>query len=301
MGRFVRPAAVLGACLAATPVNAVGGPGDTSQARADLQQSGEEGGAQASLRNQTYDLIRAQLGPDRFAWTNLLVHRQQEVVKNVQMDGFLKKELMVEVFEVEGTKKHKLFEFKEPASDSSIREDLGVLVASSYGCCDSTDAHAVYSLKNGKRLFFAGGDKSPYILHVFWPNTDRAYLVGVHVSGSDRDDEVYRGLAEKKGRRRMLVSMASKTAVTDQVAILFDDGDMSPPVEAVEWLAGKRMKVFDRQLEVWPAKGDQPAPVPSIQIRLTGGRNVLIPLDGDHFGRISAPEGATVVRPSSAN
>jgi hypothetical protein len=269
---------------------------DTSQARADLQPSDEEGGAQASLRNQTYDLVRAQLGPDRYAWTNLLVHRQQDLVTNVQMDGFMTKDLTVDVFKVDGVKRIRLFQIKEHASDSKIHQDLGILVASSYGCCDSTDAHAVYSLQNGKRLFFAGGDRDPYIFHVFWPNTDRARLVGVHVSGSERDAEIYKGRAKERSRRYMLVSLASRTEVFDQVEILFEDGDMSPPVAAIEWIPSAEMKVHDRQLAVWPSKGKQPSPVPLIQITLAAGPKILIPLDSDRFGEISAPKGVTSIR-----
>jgi hypothetical protein len=270
--------------------------GDTSQARADIQPSDKEGGAQASVRNQTYDLVRAQLGPDRYAWTNLLVHRQQDLVTNLQMDGFMRKELTVEVFKVDGTKKTKLFQIKEHASDSKIHQDLGILVASSYGCCDSTDAHAVYSLQNGRRLFFAGGDRDPYVFHAYWPNTDRARLVGVHVSGSERDAEIYKGLPKEDRRRCLLMSLASKAEAFDQVAILFDDGNMSPPVAAIEWLPSAEMKVHDRDLAVWPSKGKQPSPIPLVQITLASGLKVLIPLDGDRFGEISAPEGVTLIR-----
>jgi len=156
------------------------------------------------------------------------------------MDGFMRKELTVEVFKVDGTIKTKLFRIKAHASDSKIHQDLGILVASSYGCCDSTDAHAVYSLQNGKRLFFAGGDRDPYVFHAYWPNTDQARLVGVHVSGSERDAEIYTGLAKEDRRRCLLMSLASNAEVFDQVAILFDDGDMSPPVAAIEWLRARR-------------------------------------------------------------
>ena len=286
--------AVYAAGIAATAVAA--DRGDTSQARADLQPSDEEGGAQASLRNQTYDLVRAQLGPDRYTWTNLLVHRQQDLVTNLQMDGFMRKELTVEVFKVDGTKRTKLFQIKEHASDSKIHQDLGILVASSYGCCDSTDAHAVYSLQNGRRLFFAGGDRDPYVFHAYWPNTDRARLVGVHVSGSERDVEIYKGLAKEDRCRCLMMSLASKAEVFDQVAILFDDGNMSPPVAAIEWLPSAEMKVHDRELAVWPSKGKQPSPVPLVQITLASGPKILIPLDGDRLGEISATKGVTAIR-----
>lgn len=53
MSSSFRHLVFLGASAVAISANAAGG--DTSQARADLQLSDEEGGAQASLRNQTYD------------------------------------------------------------------------------------------------------------------------------------------------------------------------------------------------------------------------------------------------------
>jgi hypothetical protein len=297
MSSFFRYLVFLGVYVAGISASAAAADrGDTSQARADLQPSDEEGGAQASLRNQTYDLVRAQLGPDRYAWTNLLVHRQQDLLTNAQMDGFMRKELTVEVFKVDGMKKIKLFQIKEHASDSKIHQDLGILVASSYGCCDSTDVHAVYSLQNGRRLFFAGGDRDPYIFHVFWPNTDRARLVGVHVSGSERDAEIYKGLAKEKRRRYMLVSLASRAEVFDQVAILFEDADMSPPVATIEWVPSAEMKVHNRELAIWPSKGKQPSPVPMIQITLAAGPKILIPLDSDRLGEISAPKGVTAIR-----
>jgi len=211
------------------------------------------------------------------------------------MDGFMRKELTVEVFKVDGTIKTKLFRIKAHASDSKIHQDLGILVASSYGCCDSTDAHAVYSLQNGKRLFFAGGDRDPYVFHAYWPNTDRARLVGVHVSGSERDAEIYKGLVKIGRRRCLLMSLASKAEVFDQVAILFDDGDRSPPVATIEWLPSAEMKVHDRELAVWPSKGKKPSPVPMVQIMLASGPKILIPLDGDRIGEISAPKGVTAI------
>lgn len=270
--------------------------GDTSQARATLQPSEEEGGAQASLRNQTYDLVRAQLGPERYAWTNLLVHRQQDIVTNVQMDGLLKKELTIDVFKVEGTSKSRLFQIKEHASDSRIDQHLGIVVASSYGCCDSTDVHSVYSLQNGKRLFFAGGARDPYIFHVYWPNTERARLVGVHVSGSERDAEIYEGAAKDLKRAALLVSLASKAELFDQAAILFEHGDLSPAIAAIEWISSAEMKVHDRELAVWPSKTKSISSVPRIQVTLATGRKIVIPLDGDRLGEISVPEGVTVIR-----
>jgi hypothetical protein len=296
MRSFFSNLVFLGVCVAGIPAGAAAADrGDTSQARADLQPSDDEGGAQASLRNQTYDLVRAQLSPDRYAWTNLLVHRQQDLVMNLQIDGFMRKELTVEVFKVQDTKKTKLFQIKEHASDSKIQENLGILVASSYGCCDSTDAHAVYSLQNGRRLFFAGGDRDPYVFHAYWPNTDRARLVGVHVSGSERDTEIYKGLPKEDKRRCLLISLASKAEVFDQVAILFDDGYMSPPVSAIEWLPSAEMKVHNRELAVWPSKGRQPSPVPMDQITLASDSKILIPLDGDRLGEISAPKEVTAI------
>jgi hypothetical protein len=93
-----------------------------------------------------------------------------------------------------------------------------------------------------------------------------------------------------------MMSLASKAEVFDQVAILFDDGNMSPPVAAIEWLPSAEMKVHDRELAVWPSKGKQPSPVPLVQITLASGPKILIPLDGDRLGEISATKGVTAIR-----
>ncbi|MDB4981317.1 MAG: hypothetical protein JWM82_2069 [Myxococcales bacterium] len=213
------------------------------------------------------------------------------------MDGFLSEELAVEVFKVEGVKKTTLFHFKEHASQSSIREDVGIFVASSYGCCDSTDTHAIYSLKNGRRLFFAGGDRAPYVLDVSWPNTDRARLVGVHVAGSSRDPEVYKGVAADERHGRILVSLASTAGLFEALALLFDSAiSDTPRVIAVDWAVSTDMKVYERQLEVWPPKKGQKPAIPVVQIALSSGQKISIPLDGDRFGNVSKPDGVQVIR-----
>jgi hypothetical protein len=294
VGAFLRYI-VFGAAVGISATAAADG-GDSSRARAELQLSDEEGGAQAALRNQTYDLVRAGLGPDRSALTNLLVHRQQDLVTNVQTDGFLKKELTVSVFKVDALKKTKLFQIKERAEASKIRQDLGIFVATNYGCCDSTDVHIVYSLTNGHRLFFTGGEREPYIFDAFWPNTDREQrLVGVHLSGSERDAEIYKGLGNKKGCRCLLVSLASRTELLDRVVIKFGDVDASPPAVSIGWLPGAEMKVHDQTLEVWPSDRSQPSAAPTIQIALSPKEKITIPLGGDRFGAVSAPDAVKVI------
>lgn len=293
---------ILWACLAVTSASAdTTPPGERSQARADVLPTGGRRGVDVRIRNQTYDVVSGKLGPDRYAWTNLLVHRQQDLVLNVEMDGFLEKELSVEVFQIGGAKRQKMFVFKEPASQSAIREDLGIIVATTLGCCNATVAHAVHSLESGKRLFFAGGRTSPYIFKASWPNTDRARLVGIHVSGSERDDEIYEALPSAKRQRRILVSLASATKVLDQVAMLFGESDGLASVEGVEWVAGQDMKVFERQLEVWPPKPGQSVPTPAIRIWVAGGRAILVPLDGDHLGKVTVPDGVTALHLSTVD
>ncbi len=254
---------------------------ERAEARAEIQPAGiATEGAQASIRNQTYDLVSVPVTGG--GWENLLVHRQQDLVRNTQLEGFERKEFAAAVWQVRGTQKRLRFRVKEEASASRIDAGHGLLVASSFGCCDATDAHAVYSLGSGRRLFFAGGDAEPYIFPLVWVNRFRAQFVGVHVSGSDRDEEIY-DKSVPGTKRRLLVSLASQTELTDQLEISIEDGDYSPPLESVEWFRTEPARGDKHEFELWPPKGSSRPVVPEIVIKTAAGARIGLPLDGDHF------------------
>lgn len=253
-----------------------------AEARAEIQPSGiSTEGAQVRVRNQTYDLVSVPVTGGGLE--DLLVHRQQDLVRNTQLEGFEQKELAAEVWQVHGVVKKFRFRLKEKASASTIDERNGLLVASSFGCCDATDAHAVYSLGSGRRLFFAGGDVEPYVFPLVWENRFRAQFVGVHVSGSDRDKEIYDKSPLPGRKRRVLVSLASQAELTDQLQISFDDGDYSPPLESVGWFRTEPAKGDKHEFHLWPPKDSSPPPLPQIVIKTASGDKIEIPIEGDHF------------------
>ena len=62
-----------------------------AEARAEILPSGTSTeGAQARIRNQTYDLVSVPVTGGGLE--NLLVHRQQDLVQDTQMDGFERQE-----------------------------------------------------------------------------------------------------------------------------------------------------------------------------------------------------------------
>ena len=235
MRSFIRHLVFFAVYMAGTAVSAVAADrGDTSQARADLQPSGEEGGAQASLRNQAYDLVRAQLGPDRYAWTNLLVHRQQDLVINLQMDGFIRKELTSRCLQGRWYEKDEAlpdqgarFRQQDPSGLGNSRGKQ-LRLPRFDGC-----ARGVQPPKREASVLYRRRSRSVYLSRLLAKHGSGQAQYGVHVSGSERDVEIYKGPAKEDRRRCLLVSLASKVEVFDQVAILFDDGDMSPPVAAI--------------------------------------------------------------------
>jgi hypothetical protein len=260
---------------------------------AEAQVTVSEFGPRATLRNQNYDFVT--LANHDGSWTHLLVHRQQDIVRDTGLEGYVRQELSAEVWEVTGATKKSRFRLRETASSSSI--DQGLLIANNFGCCDSSDTHAVYSLWSGKRLFFAGGDRDPYVLRAVWPNQPRERLVGVHVSGSSRDAEIYPNDKRDRAPARMMITLADRDEPLDRIVIRLPGDRESRRLRTVGW-SGEPKDGASRILQVWPPKVGQPPVAPRISLELTTGETIELPIEDKQFAlnRASAPTGAKIDR-----
>lgn len=289
-------AKVATAAFAAEPAVGI----ERSEARAAIEPSkASETGIQANLRNQTYDLVR--IGASDGKSMIVLVHRQQDLVRSVDVEGFLRKSLAVAVWRVDGRKRKLLFRLKEDAEASHIDEGAALLYTSVYGCCGATDTHTVYSLENGRRLFFAGGEREPYVLGLVRTHPHRLQYVAVHVSGSARDRDIYGGTTTAPNPRRIMVSLAAVTGETDRLVLSYDDELQASPVEEVRWKQSADGQIHGKSQVLSQPVGPSTRPILVIAIR--NHKPIEIPIEGDHFllEDISKPAGMDVVRVSGAN
>jgi hypothetical protein len=270
--------AVLALSMAAAPALAPAGQPDViAEARATAGVSRDD--TELHLRNQVYDFVTIPLGD---VLHTLLVHRQQETVQGVGLEGFRKEQLSVEVWNLGGPTKQLRFRLQETASDSALDQRHSLLIATQYGCCDATNTHAVHSLHSGQRLFFTGGWRhAPHVLGASWPDQRRHMLVGVHVSGSARDEEIYRDVPpdmRERRARRLLVTVTDGRQATDRLVILLGKIDQNY-VSAVVWALERPDGYGNRELLIGPPDGKPPPTSPRIRITLSSGK-IELPVEG---------------------
>jgi hypothetical protein len=153
-------------------------------------------------------------------------------------------------------------------------DDNALFIVSDIACCGAKDTHAVFSLANGRQLFFTGGQGTPSILSLE-SGVDRFY-VGVHASGSHRDSDVYGNYQQKKNGA-LLISLASPTEPKD---VLLLTSGLSPaqtyPV-AVQWQSAPGSPESTRSKRV--GAND----TASVEVLLTSSAAVRIPIRDGRF------------------
>jgi hypothetical protein len=216
--------------------------------------------------NQTYEVVGSS------TVGSLLLLDQLIETERTAASGYSLARITVKASTISATGTKVVFTIKDRGSTTSRSADDRLLLASDLGCCGANDTHVAYSLENGKRLFFTGGQSSPEVLTLDYMR-DR-YYVGVHTSGSHRDSDVYGQLIAPR-EKAMLITVASPIKIRDVVLLTFDSAKQehlkSPSVRWTQ--AGDN----PHWLQV---AGDQPA---TLEVSVSSSIVVQIPIKGGQF------------------
>jgi hypothetical protein len=170
--------------------------------------------------NRTYDVVPGSRPQE------LLLLDQTVETEGTPSSGSSLSRVALKVSSVSKAGTSPSFTIEDRGTAASRSDDNVLFIVSDFGCCGSNDTHAVYSLKNGRRLFFAGGQNAPDIL-TLQVGAESRYYVGVHSTGSHRDAEVYGNLVVKR-EAAVLITLASPTDTKDALLMTFDRPQSAP-------------------------------------------------------------------------